>query len=321
MFGWVGRRGRYIIAATVLFTSVLIAYLCVDIVRRQDIRRRQSALRDSGIYASFFADGSVRSIEYVPFGSDLPELGERREPDLAIVASSAKLDALSLRGTKFTDEYMARLRELPSLTHLDLSDTAITSASLHYLSRFSSLRRLQLNRTGITTFPDAFIPTLASLKSLELANCRLQGDALARLSSGKSLEYLDLRGVCLSSDAISAIAQLRGLTHLMIELNPPQSNNSCPPLPAAAWARLEVLKTLEFIDISNSSCSDASLRRLCNLPKLSYLTLIGNPITDDGLLCLHQLDAPREIFLQNTKVTLGGVQDLRIRFPHCNVGY
>lgn len=79
------------------------------------------------------------------------DLGNTPVGDLGLGHLSAhKLDILDLRGTKVSDEGMAQLGHLESLTWLNLSGTNITDRGLLRLKRLTNLQTLGLKQTAVT---------------------------------------------------------------------------------------------------------------------------------------------------------------------------
>ncbi len=93
---------------------------------------------------------------------------------------------------KFSDDYLAPLKELKQLVHLNLRGQPVTDAQLAYLKDLSSLTELHLENTKIT---DAGLPNLRGLVNLEYLN--LYGTAvtdagLVNLEGMKKLKHLYL---------------------------------------------------------------------------------------------------------------------------------
>lgn len=58
---------------------------------------------------------------------------------------------------------------------------------------------------------------------------------------------------------------------------------------------------------------------LQNLPELRDLVLMGSPVSDEGLLHLHDVVQVKRVVLIKTQATRQGVSELRIALPRCTV--
>ena len=65
--------------------------------------------------------------------------------------------------------------------------------------------------------------------------------------------------------------------------------------------------------------SDAGLRHLANLPKLTVLDLSSTTISDEGLQHLNRLSQLRLLSLEDTQVTPAGIRTLQATLPDCRI--
>lgn len=95
-----------------------------------------------------------------------------------------------LRGSKLTDEGLAKVAALKNVIALNLRNTQITSAGLNHLKGLTKLKRLHLERTKID---DSGISHLAGLQNLEYLNLygtKITDKALDQLNGLKNLKQL-----------------------------------------------------------------------------------------------------------------------------------
>ena len=82
------------------------------------------------------------------------------------------------------------------------------------------------------------------------------------------------------------------------------------------------LKKVTGLDLHNTGrtkITDAGIKELSKLPKLSILVLGGHKITDAGLKEVGKLKKLKNLYLVGTKVTKAGVAELRKALPKCNI--
>jgi len=79
------------------------------------------------------------------------------------------------------------------------------------------------------------------------------------------------------------------------------------------------LKTLEYLDVRESSCTDADVEQLSRLANLEQLELDGNPITDDAIADLGALKKLKRIDLSHTAMSPAGLGKLRLALPDADV--
>ena len=89
--------------------------------------------------------------------------------------------------------------------------------------------------------------------------------------------------------------------------------------------QLAELVQLEFATAFNArggKITDAGLGQLASAgERIETLDLTGNPITDDGLAHLQQMDSLKFVILDKTNVTAAGVERLQQALPSLNIGY
>jgi serine/threonine protein kinase len=89
---------------------------------------------------------------------------------------------------------------------------------------------------------------------------------------------------------------------------------------AAGLAALEGLKDLTQLDLSGTAITDAAIAKLKGLRSLTTLILYDNAdLTDAAIPDLKQLTGLKNLDLQNTKISRGGVAELRAALPNCKI--
>ena len=87
----------------------------------------------------------------------------------------------------------------------------------------------------------------------------------------------------------------------------------------AGLVRLQGLRQLQWLVLSNTRVSDAGLVHLQGLRQLQGLWLANTQVSDSGVVHLQGLRQLYQLDLANTKVTSQGVKKLRQALPHCRI--
>ena len=188
-----------------------------------------------------------------------------------------------------------RPTDLATLTKLDASNRGIQSlAGLQYatnldtlnlggnkkisdwspLASLTKLENLSLYDNSITALSP--LASLTKLERLDLTNNKISD--LRPLTSLTKLEGLFMYANKISD--LSPLASLTNLTHLQIGENEAISD----------WSPLASLPNLKWLKARGTGIDNAKLRSFENLPKLEWLNLSSNPITNlYPLTCLPNL--------------------------------
>mmetsp|Transcript_11031 Transcript_11031/g.26159 ORF Transcript_11031/g.26159 Transcript_11031/m.26159 type:complete len:355 (-) Transcript_11031:206-1270(-) len=184
------------------------------------------------------------------------------------------LQTLSLKSCRWvTDEAVSSLQSLTGLTDLSLQNcTSLTSRAFSFLQPLTGIVSLEV--TGLAAVGDEALLCVASFSSLQNLNlwtCRSTGftdRGLAYIGALTELQTLDLSGSRGFTNL--GLVALRPLTNLR-ELN----IGPCSSITDAGLAPLRSLVNLKSLTLSAPSVSNAGLRDLQPLKRLTYLNFNG----------------------------------------------
>jgi hypothetical protein len=117
----------------------------------------------------------------------------------------------------FTDEALAHVCRIGTLTELDLGDAWVTNAGVPQIAKLKELRRLQLGWTR--DVGDASLPALAKLPKLEflgLGGTKVTDAGLPALAAFPSLRELALPGTAVTDKGLQSLAACKGLAILTL---------------------------------------------------------------------------------------------------------
>jgi formylglycine-generating enzyme required for sulfatase activity len=211
---------------------------------------------------------------------------------------------------KVNDDDLKQLRGLTGLERLGLDGTNVTDAGLIHLLTLERLRDVALCATQIT---DAGIVTLQKLPKLERLWVRgtpLTDVGVDRMARFPALLSVDLRGV----KAITPDDLPRRLQTLKLE------GFHASGLTDMGIFRLNAQPKLNYLSITDSTCSDASLASLVRFSGLVELSLENDKqITDVGLLHLTKLPRLKALTIRNMNVSDAAVRRFQADKPNCKV--
>ena len=226
---------------------------------------------------------------------------------------------LDLRGKEITDETLQLLREAPRLRLLHLEGVAVTDAGLKTLSDFAPhVIGLELNDTAVTDDGLKHLSKFDQLHSLTLSNSIKIGNRglehIWQLNDLRELYLIELWGV--NDNAFREIGSLENLMSLRIERL---------PVTDAMLVRLGTVESLTSLDLLGCPVYGGGLK---HLPKgLTRLALHGTPLTDTGLMQLHDMDQLQQVRFgewpsfegYRARVTDEGVKAFEEALPGVNV--
>jgi hypothetical protein len=211
---------------------------------------------------------------------------------------------------RFSDQHLAFLTSLTSLTRLSLTNTATTDDGLKQLLGMDNLETLLLQDTATT---DAGVKAFTGLANLEVVN--LQGttitDAGVRaLSDLANLTVLNIAETAITDQCLKVIGQFSQLTNLSL---------SDTQITDAGLSKLTGLTHLTDLYLSNTNISDAGIKELAALTNLRTLNLSGTNITDAGLRELSGLKDLGWASLEGTRTTDAGIKQLKRSLPKLQI--
>jgi Leucine-rich repeat (LRR) protein len=212
---------------------------------------------------------------------------------LAPLEGLHRLEALSLRSPRVTDEGLLSLGERPGLIELDLGGAGVREA--RGLVGLTGLRRLSLARCPLSAPAAREIGRLGALESLTLSHTGLAGDALAPLVGLTQLKILRLAGLRPSS--LGFLAGLTALEDLDLSGEGALTDRDLAPLVSLrALRRLSLrgraglrgpglhhlagLLALEELDLGGTSVEHPHLAALEGLTGLTRLSLAHCPLVE-----------------------------------------
>ena len=180
-----------------------------------------------------------------------------------------------------TDEHLRPVGELTSLRRLSLGGTLIGEAGLSHLTELENLEELFLD--GVRMRGAGLEPTSAiALERLPNENgMELSRVALAHVGELTGLRVLSLRGTMLPEQGLSPLRGIPDLRELDLSRSRIRMGGAWRWLGDSEIENLRDLSRLEFLDVSRSHVSDASVTRLAQFKQLKQLT-VPNKMSDAG---------------------------------------
>lgn len=134
---------------------------------------------------------------------------------LAALPALEKADLVEIDG--LTDEALAQVAKIATLTELNLGDAWVTNAGLPALTKLKALRRLDLGWTK--DVGDSGLAVLAKIKTLEqlgLGGTKVTDAGLPALAALPKLRELSLQGTAVTDQGLQALAACKSLTTLTL---------------------------------------------------------------------------------------------------------
>ena len=118
-----------------------------------------------------------------------------------------RIDYLSLRDTKVTDNGLAKLIGLNRLATLILSNTPVTDAGMVYIKRMRKLSALELAGDNITDDGLSTLAGMSTLTKLDLRETKITDRSVDVLSGMHALEHLNIGGTSISAVAFGRLKE------------------------------------------------------------------------------------------------------------------
>ena len=221
-------------------------------------------------------------------------LGELRRPLPAALGKLTHLQALKLRGHRFTGPIPPELGQLTALRELDLSGNQLTEAIPPALGRLANLEMLDLSDNQLTGSIRLAPGQWPGLRELRLHDNQLRGPIPIELTQVASLEFLDLGSNDLTGPIPPALGELTSLVVLALGGNqltgpiPPELGGltnlgvlSLPlnPLTGSIPAELGQLGNLSDLDLFTCQLTGPIPSELGQIESLFSIRLGGNRLT------------------------------------------
>ena len=199
-----------------------------------------------------------------------PSLGALQRPLPAALGKLTDLQALKLRGHRFTGPIPPELGQLTALRELDLSGNQLAETIPPALGRLTNLESLDLARNDLTGPISPDLGQVTTLRELDLSENQLTGPIPPELAPLANLETLDLSDNQLTGSIRLAPGQWPGLRELRLH-----DNQLRGPIPI----ELTQLTSLEYLDLGSNDLTGPIPPALGDLTSLVVLALGGNQLT------------------------------------------
>jgi len=221
---------------------------------------------------------------------------------------------LWIGGKHCTDEQLAKLDRLSSLTNLDVWSMHLSASTCKAIGNLSSLKRLTLQDISIAKGGFSYFSKLANLESLVLnfsANESLSSELnLQSLFGLTSLRRLYLKNVPMKNDALIHFKSLPHLEYL--ELKDIDVDDG-------ALEHIAELNSLEELLLIRTKITGNVPNRFERLLNLRGLALIGPTFTDDTLKHLYPMKNLQKIIIRESKVSDEGKESLKLALPSIQI--
>jgi hypothetical protein len=222
------------------------------------------------------------------------------DEDLKELAKFPKLEELTLfLDGRVTDAGVRELGQLKRLRALRFGFPQLTDEGVGHLTKLQGLESLSLFGPLIGDRGMKEVARLENLRRLEIFNTQVTDAGLKELSGLRNLRWIGLSGAELITDGgIKELTVHKGLQ--VIELVGARDKITDAAL--KDLARLKELKTIEIY--GGRLVTDAGLKELIGLPKLTSLVMSDTAITDAGVKELLTSRADLEVLqLGSTRVS------------------
>lgn len=233
------------------------------------------------------------------------------EPALRAMSQLLQLESLQFISVRFDSNGARHLAALPKLEQLSFFQMSLDEAAFEGLGTCTQIKTLTLSSVKLREEDLRHLARMSGLLKLEIHDCDLTDRGLAHIARCKTLSRLELRSSLITDAGISSLAQLDQLGALTLE--------NCGVTDDGAKRIADGLPGLDFLTIGKLPISDAALREFARLPHLSALVLQNVAVTDDGVRQLKSCATLDTLYLEDTKVTGVGVDDLRKSLPTLDV--
>jgi Leucine Rich repeat len=262
--------------------------------------------------------------------------------DMPALGGLKRLRELRLEHCGLTDQAVADLPELPTLTKLSLGGNPIGDAAIAYLSRFPGVVDLGLDGTKITDAALDMLATRPALRSLDVRGTATTRAGVKRI--GDRFPTCEVRSdippepkiVALPVESNRAVALWALARKGTVGLAGPakKSVRSAAELPSEPF-QVDVIQVavkkgplliptftelaeITRLELTSNELTDADVAKLGAMPKLGILRLSG-PLTDAAVPSVVRYPMLRYVGLSRTKLTDAGLAKLKAELPHCRV--
>lgn len=341
--GWSGRR--IVWCSLVFCLSVMAGFVIVALLHRSHVRQ---TIRNAG--------GSFRVAAKPPWWlewageSDWLEVPELLQPVTDLYLTDCQMTDHVWRGvlqicgpelnvaTLHEHVSDAQLRQFtersPELSHLVAGGSRLTRSGLSSLLNCPRLEMLSLDSVQSTGRTLDVLPRLKQLEFLYLHDGELHAADLQAISQCHQLFYLTCTSIRFPETGADAIGHFPHLQHLHFEGSRVSDEfvsrfASCPKLQfiglensAVSGACLEDLATMPeliSLNLAGTRLEEQNLRHLPDLVKTISLDLSNTTIGDTAIPFLLQCGRLTHLYLDGTRVSAEGLEQLREKLPDCRI--
>ncbi|MFO0900560.1 MAG: hypothetical protein U0836_24280 [Pirellulales bacterium] len=222
------------------------------------------------------------------------------------LSACQRLHWLKLHGTSITDEGLAAISRCASLGELRLPGAAISDAGLPHLARLPALRTLDLSGTQIGDAGVAHLQLVPQLSSLDLSGTRITDRGRIALAA-VGLHSLLLNDTSVGSERLPAAIPQKSLRQLSL---------AGTRIDDEGWeSTLADYPSLQYLDISRTVISDASVPLLAEHHKLEQLNVSRTAVSRAGIETLCRRGRLRTLWILRGQLTDQEAESLRTRYP------
>lgn len=289
-----------------------------------------------------------RTVDRPPYATDGlgGYRGGLRDEDIRYL-KGLSLESLSLVKTRLGNDGIKKLIEWqPGLRELDLSYCQLRDVAARHLGQLKQLRVLKLKMVPITMETAESWSGLKCLETLDLYGSPVTDVGVAHLSGLPNLRELDLSCSAITRPSIKTLLSLPALDKLKLEKTPivfedlqrlAHSNDHVDLKKlligrgrASANARGQLISAnlqymglqdedlgfledhpkLQYLDLGNNKITNQGLAHVASLVELRELVLDGNRVDDQGIAQLKKLNQLEGLSVDGTEVTLSALGNL-----------
>ncbi|GAB2293139.1 hypothetical protein Dimus_027348 [Dionaea muscipula] len=254
---------------------------------------------------------------------------------------------------RITNSAIWPITGLASLKELDLSHCSkVNNSGIIHLVSLWNLEKLCISGTGVTADGVKLVSSLRNLSMLDLGGLPVSDIALSSLKVLKKLEYLDVWGSRISDKGAAILVEFRRLSFLNLAWTKVTKLPNLKSLASLNMSNCIIQSVIEvhgdstplrklivhgaslrdageffsyidptslsFLDISNTDFDRFGFLQCMH--SLEHLDLSFSMITDDSMEMIACIGANlRHLNLNNTKISLVGIEILSGHVPHLEV--
>jgi hypothetical protein len=209
---------------------------------------------------------------------------------------------IDLSGTRIRGKGLHRLADLPNLSVLALNRTLLDDSGLAELSRLKSVRHIGIGETNVSYDGIKHLPSM-TLFSVCIGNNSLGKDSIELLCQIPTLEEVDVGFTRVTSSDVSRLCQKLPKLRMLI---------ACGTSVDDDWTIRGVPRSLESINLSNTSISDRTLQVLADeAHNIKHINVSSTLISDAGVRHLSICRRLTELKCNNTILSGNGLSELR----------